>query len=92
MLDVVNSSAVASPLIRQKTRMMINDDDAPACLVTGMIKAFDIVLTLAQDEEIPAPSCGDYANYPAFFAPPHAAARSKADRSRSKPSNDNRLV
>ncbi len=55
MLEVVNNSAVASPLIRYKTQMMIDDNYAPAFPVTGMMKDFDIALAVAREQGIPLP-------------------------------------
>jgi 3-hydroxyisobutyrate dehydrogenase-like beta-hydroxyacid dehydrogenase len=55
MLEVVNNSAVASPLIRYKTQMMIDDNYAPAFPVTGMMKDFDIALALAREQGIALP-------------------------------------
>jgi 3-hydroxyisobutyrate dehydrogenase-like beta-hydroxyacid dehydrogenase len=55
MLEVVNNSAVASPLIRYKTQMMTDDNYAPAFPVTGMMKDFDIALALAREQHVPLP-------------------------------------
>lgn len=54
-LDVINNSAVASPLIGYKTRMMITGDYAPAFPVSGMIKDFDLALGVGRDEHLPLP-------------------------------------
>ena len=55
MLDVVNNSAVASPLIRYKTQMMIDDNYVAAFPVTGMMKDFDLALSVARENHIPLP-------------------------------------
>jgi 3-hydroxyisobutyrate dehydrogenase-like beta-hydroxyacid dehydrogenase len=55
MLEVVNNSAVASPLIRYKTQMITDDNYASAFPVTGMMKDFDIALALAREQHVPLP-------------------------------------
>lgn len=55
MLEVVNNSAVASPLIRYKTQMMTDDNYAAAFPVTGMMKDFDLALAIAHEHEMPLP-------------------------------------
>ena len=54
-LEVINNSAVASPLIGYKTNMLVRGDYAPAFTVTGMIKDFDLALGVGQSEHIPLP-------------------------------------
>jgi 3-hydroxyisobutyrate dehydrogenase-like beta-hydroxyacid dehydrogenase len=53
MLEVINNSAVASPLISYKTRMMLDDDYTPAFPVTGMMKDLDLALAVARDGHVP---------------------------------------
>ncbi len=55
MLEVINSSAVASPLIGYKTEMMISGDYTPAFPVSGMMKDFDIALSVGRGEHVPLP-------------------------------------
>jgi 3-hydroxyisobutyrate dehydrogenase len=55
MLEVVNASAVASPLIAYKTNMLVTGDFTPAFTVAGMIKDFDIALSIGRCEHIPLP-------------------------------------
>ncbi len=55
MLEVVNNSAVASPLIRYKTQMMTDDSYAAAFPVTGMMKDFDLALAVADEQEMELP-------------------------------------
>jgi 3-hydroxyisobutyrate dehydrogenase-like beta-hydroxyacid dehydrogenase len=55
MLEVINNSAVASPVIRYKTQMMIDDNYAPAFPVTGMMKDFDIALGVAGEQKLTLP-------------------------------------
>lgn len=55
MLDVVNASAVASPLIRYKTQMIVSGDYKPAFPVSGMMKDFDIALSVARQHHVPLP-------------------------------------
>jgi 3-hydroxyisobutyrate dehydrogenase-like beta-hydroxyacid dehydrogenase len=55
MLEVVNNSAVASPLIRYKTQMMTDGSYAPAFPVTGMMKDFDIALSVGREQHIALP-------------------------------------
>ena len=55
MLEVINNSAVASPLIGYKTKMLLSQDFTPAFPVTGMMKDFDIALAVGRSEHIPLP-------------------------------------
>ena len=55
MLEVINNSAVASPLIGYKTKMLCSGDFTPAFPVTGMMKDFDIALEIGRAEHIPLP-------------------------------------
>jgi 3-hydroxyisobutyrate dehydrogenase-like beta-hydroxyacid dehydrogenase len=55
MLEVLNNSAVASPLIRYKTQMMIDGNYAAAFPVSGMMKDFDIALSVGKDLGLPLP-------------------------------------
>ena len=55
MLEVINNSAVASPLIGYKTRMLTSGDYAPAFPVTGMMKDFDIALEIGRAAHLPLP-------------------------------------
>lgn len=55
MLDVINNSAVASPLIGYKTKMLIAEDFTPAFTVAGMMKDLDIALAIGRSEHIPLP-------------------------------------
>ncbi len=69
MLEVVNNSAVASPLIRYKTQMMVDNNYAPAFPVIGMMKDLDIALALAHAHNIPVPLLSQIRqNYEAAFA------------------------
>jgi len=54
-LEVFNNSAVASPLIAYKTKMMTTGDYTPAFEVTGMMKDFDLVLGVGRQEHLPLP-------------------------------------
>ncbi len=55
MLEVVNNSAVASPLIRYKTQMMTDANYDAAFPVSGMMKDFDIALSVGREQHIPLP-------------------------------------
>ena len=55
MLEVINNSAVASPVIRYKTQMMIDGNYAPAFPVTGMMKDLDIALSFAREQNLSLP-------------------------------------
>lgn len=54
-LEVINNSAVASPLIGYKTKMMTMGDYTPAFEVTGMMKDFDLALGVGKQEHLPLP-------------------------------------
>lgn len=54
-LEVINNSAVASPLIGYKTKMMVTGDYTPAFAVSGMMKDFDIALGVGRSKHIPLP-------------------------------------
>ena len=49
------NSAVASPLLEYKRKMILEGEFPPAFPVTGMIKDFDLVLSTAGDAHIPLP-------------------------------------
>jgi 3-hydroxyisobutyrate dehydrogenase-like beta-hydroxyacid dehydrogenase len=53
MLEVVNNSAVASPLIRYKTQMVTEGNYTAAFPVSGMMKDFDIALAVGREKHIP---------------------------------------
>ena len=55
MLEVMNNSAVASPLIRYKTQMMTDENYTAAFPVSGMMKDFDIALSVGREQHIPLP-------------------------------------
>ena len=55
MLDVINNSAVASPLIGYKTKMLVSGDFTPAFSVTQMMKDIDIALSVGRAEHCPLP-------------------------------------
>jgi 3-hydroxyisobutyrate dehydrogenase-like beta-hydroxyacid dehydrogenase len=55
MLEVVNNSAVASPLIRYKTQMITDGNFTAAFPVSGMMKDFDIALSVGREQHIPLP-------------------------------------
>ncbi|MCQ8242204.1 NAD(P)-dependent oxidoreductase [Rhizosaccharibacter radicis] len=53
MLEVLNESAVASPLIAYKREMLQRRDFSPAFTVHQMIKDFDLILDTARDVSAP---------------------------------------
>jgi 3-hydroxyisobutyrate dehydrogenase-like beta-hydroxyacid dehydrogenase len=53
MLEVICESAVASPLIAYKRKMLSQRDFSPAFTVEQMIKDFDLVIDAARDEQVP---------------------------------------
>jgi len=55
MLEVLNNSAVASPLVGYKTRPLIERDFAPAFTVRLLEKDFDIILSVAKEMGVPLP-------------------------------------
>ncbi|MDX1742262.1 MAG: NAD(P)-dependent oxidoreductase, partial [Ruegeria sp.] len=55
MLDVVNASTVASPLLKYKTENLRTSDYSPAFEVTQMAKDFDLVLGAARSANVPMP-------------------------------------
>jgi 3-hydroxyisobutyrate dehydrogenase-like beta-hydroxyacid dehydrogenase len=55
LLEVVNNSAVASPLIRYKTQMMIDDTYTAAFPVSGIMKDLDIALSVAMEQDLRLP-------------------------------------
>lgn len=55
MLEVINNSAVASPVIRYKTQMITDGNYTPAFPVTGMMKDFDIALAVAGEHDLALP-------------------------------------
>ena len=54
-LEVINNSAVASPLIGYKTQTVVTGNYAPAFTVTGMMKDFDLALGIGRGEHVPLP-------------------------------------
>ncbi len=68
-LEVINNSAVASPLIGYKTKMLVSGDYTPAFPVAGMMKDFDIALGVGRSEHIPLPLIAQVRqSYEAAFA------------------------
>lgn len=55
MLDVVLSSAVASPLIGYKRDMLVRGDFTPAFSVSQMMKDIDIILSVGRADHVPMP-------------------------------------
>ena len=55
MLDVITQSAVASPLIGYKRDMIVSGDYTPAFPVAGMMKDFDILLSVGRSAHCPLP-------------------------------------
>lgn len=55
MLEVMNNSAVASPLIGYKTKPLTERNFTPAFTVKLMEKDFDLALSIARDLQIPLP-------------------------------------
>lgn len=55
MLEVINNSAVASPLIGYKSKMLSTGDFTPAFSVAQMMKDFDIILGVGRSEHLPLP-------------------------------------
>lgn len=55
MLDVVLSSAVASPLIGYKRDMLVRGDFTPAFSVAQMMKDIDIILSVGRTDHVPMP-------------------------------------
>ncbi|UCF90126.1 MAG: NAD(P)-dependent oxidoreductase [Desulfobacterales bacterium] len=55
MMDIVNSSVVASPLVGYKTQMLRNRDFAPAFTATQMAKDFDLALGAGRALKVPMP-------------------------------------
>jgi 3-hydroxyisobutyrate dehydrogenase-like beta-hydroxyacid dehydrogenase len=55
MLDVVLSSAVASPLIGYKRDMLVRGDFKPAFSVAQMMKDIDIILSVGRADHVPMP-------------------------------------
>lgn len=53
MLEVITQSAVASPLIGYKRKMLASRDFAPAFAVSQMMKDFDLILEAARGEHVP---------------------------------------
>lgn len=54
-LEVINNSAVASPLIGYKTAMVTAGNYAPAFEVAGMMKDFDLALGVGRSAHLPLP-------------------------------------
>jgi 3-hydroxyisobutyrate dehydrogenase-like beta-hydroxyacid dehydrogenase len=55
MLEVISNSAVASPVIGYKTRMLVSEDFTPAFSVKQMMKELDIALSVARSHHCPLP-------------------------------------
>jgi 3-hydroxyisobutyrate dehydrogenase-like beta-hydroxyacid dehydrogenase len=55
MLEIVNNSVVASPLINTKTEMLKNRDFAPAATVAEVAKVMDMALDTGKAFDIPMP-------------------------------------
>jgi 3-hydroxyisobutyrate dehydrogenase-like beta-hydroxyacid dehydrogenase len=55
MLEVMNASAVASPLLRYKTEQIAQDDFTPAFTVNQMMKDLDLFLAVGRQEHCPLP-------------------------------------
>jgi 3-hydroxyisobutyrate dehydrogenase-like beta-hydroxyacid dehydrogenase len=53
MLDVINQSAAASPLIAYKRDMLVNGDYTPAFTVEQMMKDFDLITDAARTSHVP---------------------------------------
>jgi len=58
MLAVINDSAVASPLIGYKTKMIETGDYSPAFTLAQMMKDFDIIMAVGRNEHCPLPLLG----------------------------------
>lgn len=55
MLEVMNVSSVASPLIRNKTGKLIDGDYSPAFTVIQAMKDLDLMLAVGKDDHCPLP-------------------------------------
>ena len=55
MLEVISQSAVASPLIDYKSKMLIEEDFAPAFALEQIMKDFDLLLATGRAEHCPLP-------------------------------------
>jgi 3-hydroxyisobutyrate dehydrogenase-like beta-hydroxyacid dehydrogenase len=55
MIDIINSSVVASPLIGYKARMLKDRNFAPAFTIDQMTKDFDIALDTGKAMDLPMP-------------------------------------
>jgi 3-hydroxyisobutyrate dehydrogenase-like beta-hydroxyacid dehydrogenase len=55
MLEVINQSAVASPLIGYKTDMIIRADYRPAATLNMLKKDLELLLSAAQEQKTPLP-------------------------------------
>jgi 3-hydroxyisobutyrate dehydrogenase-like beta-hydroxyacid dehydrogenase len=55
MIDIINSSVIASPLIGFKTRLLKERDFSPAFTAAQMAKDFDIALDAGREMDIPLP-------------------------------------
>ena len=55
MIDIVNNSAVASPLIGYKAQMLKDRDYAPAFTIAQISKDFDLALDTGRDMDVPMP-------------------------------------
>jgi hypothetical protein len=53
MLDVINQSAAASPLIGYKRDILVNGDYTPAFTVEQMMKDFDLITDAARTSHVP---------------------------------------
>lgn len=55
MIDIVNNSVVASPLVSYKAQMLKDRNFAPAFSADQMAKDFDIALATARNTQVPIP-------------------------------------
>ncbi|MBL0371132.1 NAD(P)-dependent oxidoreductase [Rhizobium sp. KVB221] len=55
MLEVLNASPVASPLLTAKTETMVNGDYSPDVKVRQMMKDLDLLLSVGRDVHCPLP-------------------------------------
>jgi 3-hydroxyisobutyrate dehydrogenase-like beta-hydroxyacid dehydrogenase len=55
MIDIVNNSVVASPLVGYKAQMLKDRNYAPAFTIAQMAKDFDIALDTAKAIDVPMP-------------------------------------
>lgn len=55
MIEVVGDSPLASPLVKYKTKMLVDRDFTPAFTAAQMAKDFDLILATAADASLPSP-------------------------------------